>query len=214
MVIWQAKPGNPGNLSEADCVCVESGFKASCLDCSGKDFRCKVLVFDPRVHQLETKHRDNLLREMHGKRKLSDVMIRCGTGNECIEANSCVLAVSPVFESMLKSPLKEGCTHVIQIDDCSLDAMKAFVELLYTGRCSAEADWGELLILADKYQVADLIPICTTMMRHHLSAGNVASCFRALNKLSHVEACKQAKDVLFDQVYKQKHLMRAMVDDI
>jgi len=79
-------------------------------------------------------------------------------GNESLGAHRFLLsASSPVFAAMFKSGMEEweeAQTGVVRISDVDPVTFKNFLEFIYTGREAATAKKEELLVVADKYQVA------------------------------------------------------------
>jgi len=151
-------------------------------------------------------------RSLFAKRKFADVIIRCE--HHAIEANACVLAASPVFEKILQSPMMEGNTRVIQVDDFSASAVEGFLEILYTGTCSSAVSWGDVLRMADKYQLDGVVKICLTSMLSTLSVETVVPYIGALNNVSHLEDVKSAKEEMLNKVESIKELLRKLADAV
>lgn len=79
-----------------------------------------------------------------------------------VPANKAVLASrSPVFRAMLETEMEESLSGTIKLSDVSYDALRAFVNYLYTAEASLDDEMAcNLLILADKYQVKHLKTYC------------------------------------------------------
>ncbi|KAF4399269.1 hypothetical protein G4B88_022352 [Cannabis sativa] len=81
---------------------------------------------------------------------------------------------SPVFRAMLENEMEESRSGTIKINDVSYEALRAFVNYLYT----AEADFNEhmaysLLVLAEKYQVNHLKICCERFLISTLNWDNL-----------------------------------------
>lgn len=68
---------------------------------------------------------------------------------------------SPVFRAMLETEMEESLSGTIKLSDVSYDALRAFVNYLYTAEACLDDDMAcNLLILADKYEVKHLKTYC------------------------------------------------------
>ncbi|KAL7176321.1 hypothetical protein ACSBR2_029796 [Camellia fascicularis] len=83
-----------------------------------------------------------------------------------VSAHKAVLASrSPVFRAMLENEMEESLSGTIKISDVSYDALRAFVNYLYTAdACLDEQMACDLLVLAEKYQVKHLKTYCEKFM--------------------------------------------------
>ena len=104
-----------------------------------------------------SKHTQHFMERLYLKRKFTDTEIRCGS--DSIDVHSCVLADSPVFEKMLQAPMIESTSRMIEISDFPAESVKQFLEVWYTGQCCTAANWSDILLLADKYELPDLVRI-------------------------------------------------------
>ncbi|KAF5818349.1 putative chromatin remodeling & transcription regulator BTB-POZ family [Helianthus annuus] len=79
-----------------------------------------------------------------------------------VPANKAVLASrSPVFRAMLETEMEESLSGTIKLSDVSYDALRTFVNYLYTAEACLDDDMAcNLLILADKYEVKHLKTYC------------------------------------------------------
>lgn len=88
---------------------------------------------------------------------------------------SCMLQVSrsPVFKAMLENEMEESRSGTIKISDVSFDALRAFVNYLYTAEaCLDEQMAYDLLVLAEKYQVKHLKSHCEKFLISKLNWDN------------------------------------------
>ncbi|XP_008219561.1 PREDICTED: BTB/POZ domain-containing protein At4g08455-like [Prunus mume] len=80
---------------------------------------------------------------------------------------------SPVFRAMLENEMEESLSGTIKIGDVSYDALRAFVNYLYTAEVCLDEDMAcHLLILAEKYQVQHLKDYCEKFLVSKLNWDN------------------------------------------
>ncbi|KAJ4700780.1 BTB/POZ domain-containing protein [Melia azedarach] len=80
---------------------------------------------------------------------------------------------SPVFKAMLENEMEEKRSGTIKISDVSYDALRAFVNYLYTAEaCLDELLACDLLELAEKYQVKHLKAYCEKFLVSKLNWDN------------------------------------------
>ncbi|KHG29006.1 hypothetical protein F383_35845 [Gossypium arboreum] len=69
----------------------------------------------------------------------------------------CQVNHSPVFKAMLENEMEESKSGTIKISDVSYDALRAFVNYLYTAESWLDEQMAcDLLVLTEKYQVKHL----------------------------------------------------------
>ena len=80
---------------------------------------------------------------------------------------------SPVFHAMLKSEMVEKLAGVVKIDDASVDVVKQMIRYMYTAKIDHHySKVKELLVLANKYQVLELVNYCSSKIFEALSEDN------------------------------------------
>lgn len=85
---------------------------------------------------------------------------------------------SPVFRAMLENDMEESISGIIEVSDASYDAVRAFVNYLYTAEaCLDEHMASDLLMLAEKYQVTYLKTYCEKFLMSKLNLKNVLPCY-------------------------------------
>ncbi|XP_031390431.1 BTB/POZ domain-containing protein At4g08455-like [Punica granatum] len=91
-----------------------------------------------------------------------------------VPAHRIVLANrSPVFKAMLENEMTESQSGTIKITDASYEALRAFVNFMYTAEaCIDEHLASELLVLAEKYQVKHLKSYCEKFLVSKLNWDN------------------------------------------
>ncbi|XP_031625288.1 BTB/POZ domain-containing protein 6-B-like [Contarinia nasturtii] len=96
---------------------------------------------------------------------------------ERVVAHKCLLAAgSPVFKRMFYGDLKEG-TEVPMVD-VSIDGFAAFLQYFYLDIVTYNNTViGEVMKLADKYDVAGCMELCTRYLTLTLSTQNVCGCY-------------------------------------
>ena len=74
---------------------------------------------------------------------------------------------------MLKSDMVEKLAGVVKIDDASVDVLKQMVRYMYTAKIDHQySKVKELLVLANKYQVLELVNYCSSRIFEALSEDN------------------------------------------
>ncbi|KAB5568548.1 hypothetical protein DKX38_002341 [Salix brachista] len=80
---------------------------------------------------------------------------------------------SPVFKAMLENEMEESRSGTIKISDVSYDALRSFVNYMYTAEaCLDEQMACDLLVLAEKYQVKHLKAYCEKFLVSKLNWDN------------------------------------------
>ncbi|KAE8714330.1 BTB/POZ domain-containing protein [Hibiscus syriacus] len=80
---------------------------------------------------------------------------------------------SPVFKAMLENEMEESRSGTIKISDVSYDALRAFVNYLYTAEAWLDEQMAcDLLVLAEKYQVKRLKGFCEKFLVSKLNWDN------------------------------------------
>lgn len=98
----------------------------------------------------------------------TDMKLVC-SNDEKLPANKAILAArSPIFAKALTNEMD---TYIIE-QNVSMDNVLAFLQFLYTDTISADKfDANEMLQLASKYEVSDLIKICQQYLFHECKTG-------------------------------------------
>lgn len=80
---------------------------------------------------------------------------------------------SPVFKAMLENEMEESRSGTIKISDVSYEALRAFINYLYTAEaCLDERMAYDLVVLAEKYQVKHLKAHCEKFLVSKLNWNN------------------------------------------
>ncbi|CAI0612896.1 unnamed protein product [Linum tenue] len=114
----------------------------------------------------------------HFDGKFSDVVLVASDdqGPDCssplpVPAHKAVLASrSPVFRAMLENQMEESISGTIKIPDVSYDALRTFVNYMYTAEARLDEQMAcDLLVLAEKYQIKYLKGYCETFLVSRLN---------------------------------------------
>ncbi|XP_057973575.1 BTB/POZ domain-containing protein At4g08455-like [Malania oleifera] len=91
-----------------------------------------------------------------------------------VPAQKAVLAShSPVFKAMFENEMEESQSGRINISNVSYDALRMFINYLYTAEaCLEEQIACDLIVLAEKYQVKHLKAYCENFMVSKLNWDN------------------------------------------
>jgi len=118
----------------------------------------------------------------------SDVILR--VDGEEIQAHRALLATqSPVFKAMFEHEMKESTDGIVDIVDTNPEIFKLFLEYCYTSVLPVmqDKDVGQLVILADKYQVESLTVQCLRYLCSTLTQENVVDVFLLADKYRWIE---------------------------
>ncbi|CAL8105876.1 unnamed protein product [Prunus armeniaca] len=112
----------------------------------------------------------------------SDVVLFADDDDEYpvpVPAHKAVLANrSPVLRAMLDIEMKESLSGTIKIGDVSYDALRAFVNFLYTAEVCLDQQLAcELLVMSEKYQVQHLKDFCQKFLVSNLNLDNSLSTY-------------------------------------
>lgn len=164
---------------------------------------------DPTI-DVANEYRSHVMKSLFLDRKLADVLVVCKDGE--VRAHSCMLSLAPVFERMLESPMKEGASRRVELPDMSVTLITSFLELLYTCECSNNQLWGDLLVLADKYEATKLFTVIFAMIEKTVNVHTVVDYIRALNKVMHVEQAQICRAALLQCSAQDLSLSAAIAD--
>lgn len=136
----------------------------------------RALVADPA-----DTHCASVLSSLWRDAKYSDCMLCCADGKR-IPCHRAVLAdVSPVFDRMFGTEMREGTEQTVRVTNADSPTVKALIEFAYTGNVSAVGeDLVKLLALADFYQMRSLVKRCAQKTVELINEDNVGAMVRAL----------------------------------
>lgn len=108
-------------------------------------------------------------------------------------------ARSPVFERMFTGSFREATSTEQEVKDVSADVFEEFLYFIYTGDIrNKDFPVEELISVADRYQVSDLMRFCELKLLKSIGDENAEKTFRLANKIhsSNSELKKVAFEVL------------------
>ncbi|XP_043287595.1 BTB and MATH domain-containing protein 43-like [Venturia canescens] len=160
----------------------------------------KIPKFQILPHQISTMEVIRSMKALYEKKTLSDVTFVID--DKELPAHKAVLAVrSEVFEAMFLSEMKEKDTSRVEIVDAKAEIFEEFLKYLYTGELNdLKNKVGEMLFLADKYQVCKLKEMCENCMLRDVCEKNVAQYLLFADKHCCVTLKKKALDILQNSV--------------
>lgn len=119
-----------------------------------------------------------------------DIVLSAAGGQEQFKAHSVVLAArSPVLRRMLDSGMTEATTRRIEITDISVKTLRQLCLFLYSGvldneACVDDASLAELMQAGNKYDVGDLVGLCTAEAETRISVSTVCEWLGAASRCS------------------------------
>ncbi|KAE9446514.1 hypothetical protein C3L33_21589, partial [Rhododendron williamsianum] len=121
-----------------------------------------------------------------------------------VPAHKAVLASrSPVFRAMLENEMEESLSGTVKISDVSYDALRAFVNFLYTAEaCLDEQMACDLLVLGEKYQVKHLKTYCEKFMVSKLNWENALLSFAFAHQHNAKNLADSALSLIMDNMDK------------
>ena len=110
-------------------------------------------------------------------KEMSDVQIKCG--DQIFDAHKLILSArSPVFSRMLQSEMREKRSGLVDLGNTSPGVVKEVLSFIYTGSCCIhdkkpdQQIVGELLQVADKYELEHLKDLCQYTLSSTLTPKN------------------------------------------
>ena len=102
----------------------------------------------------------------------SDIVLLC-QGVEIKAHRTILSARSPVFRAMLRSDMSETNGGIIKMEDVDTEVLKEMLTYMYTAKIDDKfTKIQELLVLANKYEVVELMNYCGTKLVKSLNNEN------------------------------------------
>ncbi|CAE8609091.1 unnamed protein product [Polarella glacialis] len=151
---------------------------------------------------------DKLFRD----RKFTDASIMCG-GHQ-IPVHRCVLAaVSPVFERMLESGMREGHTTTIEIQDVSPEAIEIMVRYIYKGDAlPMSTQLSALFVLGNRYMIPSLVSDIGDLMVQQLDKINGKDILHVVRR--HATCADEFSVELWDKLTAKLHGDRELMQGV
>ena len=85
---------------------------------------------------------------------------------------------------MFSGNFRESTEKQEEIKDISADTFEEFLHFLYSGNLrNPNVDAEDLIIVADRYQVKDLMKVCETKLLKNINNGNAEAIYRLASKI-------------------------------
>ena len=130
-------------------------------------------------------------RNLLSDNSFSDFIIECGT--EKFPCHKAILASrSDVFARLFTSKAwVENKMNLFQIIDQDSAIVKQMLEFMYTYKIPDDSEYSlELLLIADQYNLKDLIQMCETEISRKLTCENAMKILNTANKVADAERLK------------------------
>jgi len=158
------------------------------------------------------------LSQMWRDMRFADMRI-CGEEGceDCPCHRACLATASPVFDTMLSSGMREGVEQRLVLRNASTSTVRFLLEYVYTGSLPAAAlsdlqGLGELLQLADQYDVQGLLALCATSAVNIATPANILDLVKLLGAhrnhakvntcLLQVKKIAKTDDATFDELWQ------------
>eukprot|EP00928_Gymnodinium_smaydae_P071312 TRINITY_DN54937_c0_g1_i1.p1 TRINITY_DN54937_c0_g1~~TRINITY_DN54937_c0_g1_i1.p1 ORF type:complete len:279 (+),score=53.35 TRINITY_DN54937_c0_g1_i1:35-871(+) len=90
-------------------------------------------------------------------------------------------AASPVLSAMLSGEMQEAKRRRVEVQSFEPKVVESFLRFIYTGEFTDECDHLiDLMVLADFYQVVELVEACCEELKHSLTADNIVKIIRTV----------------------------------
>jgi hypothetical protein len=177
--------------------------KAEVMPDGALTIRCDIVVivsdiasiaYDlPQPAKRRAKSLESDLDKMLASATFSDFKIVCQT--HTLDVHKTILAArSDVFAAMLSADNKETKSSKLIIEDFDIDVVRQMVTFIYTGKLkdSENLVCPELLLLADKYNLSDLVYHCGITLAENLKLENAVAVLNVAVKTSSKYLLKRA----------------------
>ena len=171
---------------------------------------CFTEVHETIHYKEEQKLPADMLPLQHGLKNVLDdeqyIDVTIKSGDKEFKAHKAVLASqSPVFKSMLETEMKEKKSSVIEISDTDPGVISEMLSYLYTGSApNMETMAEELLIIANKYQILEMLALCEKKLLSNITVANVVD----LLILADMHNAKDLKQACSKYIYRNSMEVR------
>lgn len=116
-------------------------------------------------------------------------------------------AASEVLAVMFASKMREGETGEVVIDDVDVLTMKQFLTFIYGGKCSEEffkerENTEQMISLAHKYDIPQLMKLCTVYLSSYLNCENASSILDLANLYGNQDLQREAVQFIAKRLKK------------
>lgn len=119
-------------------------------------------------------------------------------GNQSIGAHTMLLsAISPVFAAMFNGSWKESKITEVPILDASFTGFSQFLRYFYWAAVTINGEAvAEMVNLANKYNLPDLMTRCSLFLSKHLNEENAVDCLGLARKFEFQELTTKSKELI------------------
>lgn len=147
------------------------------------------------INELQNHHISTNLRRLYLNPDAADVrFIFDDDRGRQIPAHKCLLAIaSPVFQKMFFGDLREAGD--VRIVDATADAFMEFLQFFYCDKFELTLkNVGEVITMADKYDVAGLMNLCTIFLERNITVDAVCWIYElalSFNQMHLIQLCEE-----------------------
>lgn len=118
--------------------------------------------------------------------------------NQAIGAHKMLLSsISPVFEAMFNGNWKESKMDEHPLVDVTFNVFTGFLEYFYSGEVMLDGgNIGEILNLANKYDLPDLMSSCSSFLCDYVDVDNAIDCFEMARTFGFENLEKMSKEII------------------
>lgn len=145
------------------------------------------------INELQNHHISTNLRRLYLNADAADVNFLFH-GNRKIAAHKCLLAIaSPVFQKMFFGDLREAGD--VKIVDATAAAFMEFLQFFYCDKFELTLkNIGEVITMADKYDVAGLMNLCTIFLERNITIDTVCWIYELALSFSQMHIVQLCED--------------------
>mmetsp|Transcript_91096 Transcript_91096/g.253647 ORF Transcript_91096/g.253647 Transcript_91096/m.253647 type:complete len:286 (+) Transcript_91096:72-929(+) len=155
-------------------------------------------------------HSWSIGRHLFTQQCFADCTVECGS--ETMNCHRAVLSLSPVFQRMFESNMREGLENCINITDAEPHIVKLFLQFIYIGTIPIKhEDLVPLMVLADKYEMEDLCQMTATRVVEQIDENNVIDVVKQLRPFLERPSFQPVVGKLRDTLIKEKGLLDIII---
>jgi len=195
-------------------------FNATFATSAGQGTRKKVtysVAIEMKVRETEivpaSKSELKMAEILYNNKELSDVKIICA--EKTFECHKLVLGCrSEVFAAMFsdQSDMVESKSGELEIDDVGPDAVDTMIHFMYHDKILPKAINQELLLLADKYMIHDLMNFCIDHLEENLSLENIFEVLQISNLINQKSLFQTATRFLCEHKDQMKSTLNEFLE--
>jgi len=172
-----------------------------------------VVTLDELGYRRKLSVREETLCEMWRRGKFTDGVVEC-EGQVYPIHRAFLCSMSPVFEAAFDGQFTESQTAKLAVGDATPEATHAMLTHLYTGQLPDEADLLEIMGLAHRFQLYDLLKTCAERLEKLLAPDTVGTTLRSLRRFRDDERIAQVYHRVKEVVHSRRDLYDALIDSL